>query len=360
MSLTLRPHIANMPPYRAGRSPKPGPDGRAWKVSSNENPYGPLPGVLEAVARSLEGMNRYPDAGNTEITAAVATRHGLAEERLAFGTGSVEVLAHLLEATCGPGDEVVHAWRSFEAYPLAVQVLGARSVQVPLTATGEHDLPAMLAAITPRTRVVMVCTPNNPTGPAVAHADLVDFLGRVRDDIVVIVDEAYVEYVTDPDATRGLELLDVHPGVVSLRTFSKAYGLAALRVGWMAAADPALAAAVRGVTMPFAISTPAQAAVLASLEAEPELIGRVRVTIHERDRIAEELRRMGHAIPATQGNFVWFPAGEHTHVWFDAFREAGLMTRSFIGEGLRVSIAEPDANDRILEVAATLLDRADR
>lgn len=355
MPLSLRPHIAEMPVYRAGKSAQPGPDGRAWKLSSNENPYGPLPGVLEAVTASLAEMNRYPDAGNAEITAAVATRHGLDEERLAFGTGSVEVLAHLLEATCGPGDEVVYAWRSFEAYPLAVQVLGACAVPVPLTATGEHDLDAMLAAITPRTRVVLVCTPNNPTGPAVRHDDLVEFLGRVRDDIVVVVDEAYVEYVTDPDAVRGLELFDVHPGVVSLRTFSKAYGLAGLRVGWMAAADDRLARAVRSATMPFAVSTPAQVAVMASLAAEAELIGRVRVTVTERDRVAVGLRSMGHAVPETQANFVWFPAGERTDEWFGTFRQAGLMTRAFPGEGLRVSIGEPDANDRVLEVARGLL-----
>lgn len=356
MALTLRPHIAAMPVYRPGKSAHPGPDGRAWKLSSNENPYGPLPGVLEAVTASLQEMNRYPDAGNTEITAAVATRHGLAEERLAFGTGSVEVLAHLLEATCGVGDEVVYAWRSFEAYPLAVQVLGARSVQVPLTPTGEHDLAAMLDAITPRTRAILLCTPNNPTGPAIPHDDLVDFLARVRDDIVVVVDEAYVEYVTDPLACHGLELFDVHPGVAVLRTFSKAYGLAGLRVGWLAAADEALAGAVRAATMPFAISLPAQAAVLASLNAEPELIGRVRVTVHERDRIAATLREMGHPIPTTQANFVWFPAGERTEAWFETFRRSGLMTRAFAGEGLRVSIGEPNANDRLLEVAATLLD----
>lgn len=354
MPVTLRPHIVEMPVYRPGKSAQPGPDGRAWKLSSNENPYGPLPGVLEAVTASLAEMNRYPDAGNAEITSSVAVRHGLAEERIAFGTGSVEVLAHLLEATCGAGDEVVYAWRSFEAYPLAVQVLGAVSVPVPLTSTGEHDLGAMLAAITPRTRVVMLCTPNNPTGPAIDHDELVEFLGKVRDDIVVIVDEAYVEYVTDPDAARGLELFDVHPGVVSLRTFSKAYGLAGLRVGWMAAADPELARAVRSATMPFAISGPAQVAVLASLNAEAELIGRVRVTVSERDRVATELRAMGHGIPATQGNFVWFPAGAHADSWFETFRQAGLMTRAFSGEGLRVSIAEPEANDRLLEVARLL------
>lgn len=354
MALSFRPHIAGMPVYRAGRSAKPGPDGRAWKLSSNENPYGPLPGVLKAVEASLAEMNRYPDAGNSEITAAVATRHGLAEERLAFGNGSVEVLAHLIEATCGPGDEVVYAWRSFEAYPLAVQVVGAGAVEVPLTATGEHDLAAMLAAITPRTRVVMLCTPNNPTGPAIRHDDLVDFLDRVRDDIVVVIDEAYIEYVNDPEVAQGLELLDVHPGVATLRTFSKAYGLAGLRVGWMAAADPALAQAVRSATMPFAISTPAQTAVMASLNAEAELIGRVRVTVSERERVANALRAMGHQVPTTQANFVWFPAGDRTDAWFDTFRRAGLMTRAFAGEGLRVSIAEPCANDRMLEVAQTL------
>ncbi len=355
MSVSLRPHIATLPAYRAGKPAQPGPDGRAWKLSSNENPFDPLPGVQEAIRRAVSVVNRYPDAGNTAITAAVAQRHGLPPERIAFGTGSVDVMAHLLQALCGPGDEVVYPWRSFEAYPLAVQVSGARSVQVPLDDEGRHDLPAMLAAITPATRVVMICTPNNPTGPSVGHEELLDFVRRVPDDVVVAIDEAYVEYVTDPAAARGLELLDAHPGVAVLRTFSKAYGLAGLRVGWMAVSAPALARAVGSVTMPFAISGPAQAAVLASLEAEPALLERVRATVEERTRVADALRGLGLGIPDTQANFVWLPLGERTDAWFEGYRRAGLMTRAFSGEGLRVSVGEPEANDRFVSVTAELV-----
>ena len=355
MSVSLRPHVATLPAYRAGKPAQPGPDGHAWKLSSNENPFDPLPGVQEALRQAGTVINRYPDAGNTAITAAVARRHEVDPERIVFGTGSVDVMAHLLQATCGPGDEVVYAWRSFEAYPLAVQVSGARSVQVPLDDGGRHDLPAMLAAITPATRVVMVCTPNNPTGPSVGHQELLAFLREVPDDVVVAIDEAYVEYVSDPAAARGLELLDAHPGVAVLRTFSKAYGLAGLRVGWMAAADPALAGAVRAVTMPFAISGPAQAAVLASLEAEPALLERVGVTVAERARVAADLRGLGLTIPDTQANFVWLPLGERTDDWFEGYRRAGLMTRAFSGEGLRVSIGEAEANDRFLSVTAELI-----
>lgn len=357
MSLSLRPHIASLPVYTAGLPAQPGPDGRSFKLSSNENPYAPLAGVTAAVAEALEDMQVYPDPGNAEITAAVATRHGLAEESLAFGNGSVGVLATLLAATCQAGDEVIHPWRSFEAYPVAIQVTGATSVPVALQASGELDLQAMLDAITPATRALMVCTPNNPTGPSVSRADLVSFLSQVRDDVMVVLDEAYVEYVTDPDAVDGLEFLDAHPGVVSLRTFSKAYGMAGMRVGWMAAGDPAIARAVRSATMPFSVSRPAQAAVMAALALEHELVNQVRAVVAERDRVLAGLADMGVQVPDAQGNFVWFGVGEATDAWFDAFQVAGLSTRPFAGEGLRVSIGEPAANDRILQVVSQLATR---
>lgn len=354
MAISLRPHIARMPVYKPGKPAQPGPDGHAYKLSSNENPDPPLPGVLDAVAAALaQGMNRYPDAANVAITELVAARHGLAPAHVAFGGGSVQVLAHLIQATCQSGDEVLYPWRSFEAYPLVVQATGATSVQVPLTPTGGTDLEALADAITPATRVVMVCTPNNPTGPAVRHDELSEFLARLPENLMVIIDEAYVEYVSDPDAARGLELLTAHPGAVSLRTFSKAYGLAGLRVGWCAAEDPAIAAAVRAVTMPFEVSVAAQIAVEASLAAEDELLARVAETVAERQRVLPALRELGFQVADSQANFVWLPTPD-AETWFEAFRRAGLMTRAFAGEGIRITIAEPAANRRLLEVASQL------
>lgn len=358
MTVPIRPAVAGLPAYQPGR---PAPAG-SFKLSSNENPFPPLPGVLEAVAESAQRMNRYPDMGNSEILAALAARlttPGLpvAEDNLAFGTGSVAVLYHLLQAVCEPGDEVVYAWRSFEAYPIAVQVCGAVGVRVPLCPDATHDLAAMAAAITPRTRAVLVCTPNNPTGPVVAHDELVRFLDSVPEHVLVVVDEAYVEFVTDPTATRGLEIWRDRPNVAVLRTFSKAYGLAGFRVGY-AVAEPALTTAVRAVALPFGVSVPAQAAVLASLAAEEQLLERVRALVATREEMVAALTGMGFDLPQAQANFVWFGAGERTAAYAEAFREAGLMTRPYIAgdaaDGVRVSIGEPEANARVLDVAARL------
>jgi len=353
----IRSAVAALPAYRAGKPPTPGPDGASYKLSSNENPYPPLPGVLDAVARAAAGMNRYPDAGNTAITERVATRHGVHPDRVAFGAGSVAVLYHLLQATCEPGDEVVYAWRSFEAYPIAVQLTGATAVQVPLGPRGEHDLDAMRAAVTERTKVIMVCTPNNPTGPVVGHDALVAFVDSVPDHVMIMVDEAYVEFVTDPCAVRGAELARGRDNVVVLRTFSKAYGLAGFRVGYCIA-HPEIAAATRGVALPFGVSVTAQAAVLASLDAEPELLDRVRRLVVERDVVLAGMRARGFPVPDAQGNFFWLPALADTERWAAAFGAAGLSVRAFPGgdehAGIRISVGEPEANRLVLEVADSL------
>jgi histidinol-phosphate aminotransferase len=202
----LRPAVSALPAYVAGRPAPTRPDLVTYKLSSNENPFPPLPGVLEAVALASAAMNRYPDIANTLMSEALGARLGVDADRFAFGAGSVGVLYHLLQAVCGPGDEVVHAWRSFEAYPIAVLLTGARWVGVPLDGAAEHDLDAMLAAVGPDTRAVLLCSPNNPTGPALRHDDVVAFVESVPDHVLVVVDEAYVEFVTDPDAVRGLEV----------------------------------------------------------------------------------------------------------------------------------------------------------
>ncbi|MVA76999.1 aminotransferase class I/II-fold pyridoxal phosphate-dependent enzyme [Auraticoccus sp. F435] len=363
MAVRIRPVVAGLPAYRAGRPPQARPGLTPYKLSSNENPFPPLPGVMAAVEAAARSMNRYPDAGNSAIAEGVAARLGVDAEQVVFGTGSVAVLYQLLQTVCEPGDEVVHAWRSFEAYPIAVQLPGAVGVPVPLTADARHDLDAMAAAITDRTRAVLVCTPNNPTGPVVTHDELVRFCRRVPPEVMVVVDEAYVEFVRDDDAARGLDLLAEFANVVVLRTFSKAYGLAGFRVGF-SVSEPGLAEAVRAVTLPFGVSSVAQAAVLASLEAEQELLARVDALVAARTELLTGLRGAGHPVPDTQANFVWLPAGSRTAEWAGAFEQAALTVRPFTptgtspaelaAAGLRISVGEPEANARVLEVAAGL------
>jgi histidinol-phosphate aminotransferase len=357
MGVRIRPAVAALPAYTPGKPAPAGAAGPAYKLSSNENPYPPLPGVLAATRAAVARMNRYPDLANTAMAAALSTRLGVAPETLAFGAGSVAVLYDLLAAVCEPGDEVVYAWRSFEAYPIAVQITGASSVRVPLGPGAKHDLDALLAAITPATRVVMLCTPNNPTGPAIGHAELERFLDAVEAHVLVMVDEAYVEFVDDPAAARGLDLMTGRPNVVVLRTFSKAYGLAGFRVGYCVA-EPALAAAVRAVSLPFGISVAAQAAVLASLDVEPALAERVSALVGARHQLRDGLHRLGFDVPDAQGNFIWLPAGPLTPDYAEAFAGGGVVVRPYAagepGDGVRITVGEPEANARVLDVAAGL------
>lgn len=347
----LRPALASLPAYVAGKAVTP-PDGRrAYKVSSNENPFPPLPSVLEEIGAGLGEINRYPDAAVTELTAALARRLGVPADRISTGPGSVGVLGQIIDALCDPGDEVVYAWRSFEAYPILVALAGADSVQVPLTADARHDLPAMAAAVTDRTKVVLVCTPNNPTGPTVGQAELETFLDAVPERVLVVLDEAYLEFVTAGDAPDALALHAGRPNVVVLRTFSKAYGLAGLRVGYAVAHEP-VAAALRKTALPFGVNSLAQRAAVASLAAFDELEVRVRELVAERERVVAGLRAQGWQLPVTEANFVWFPLGERTPDFAQACADAGLAVRPYAVDGVRVTIGETEANDRLLEVAA--------
>ncbi len=347
----VRPTIHDIPAYVPGKPPVPREGLTTYKLSSNENPYPPLPGVVEAAHAAVAQMNRYPDMGCSALYAALAERLGVPVEHLAAGTGSVAVLYHLLQAFCETGDEVIYAWRSFEAYPIAVTVTGATKVQVPLTADARHDLDAMAEAVTDRTKVVIVCTPNNPTGPAVTHDDLAAFLERVPSHVLVVVDEAYREFVRSADPVDALALYRTHPNVVVMRTFAKAYGLAGFRVGYVVAAE-GIASAVRACALPFGVSSVAQAAAVASLEREAELFERVDALVGERSRVVDALRSQGWDVPDAQGNFVWLALGERTLDFAAAADEAGVMVRPFAGEGCRVSMGEPAGNDVLLEVAA--------
>lgn len=347
----LRTALQAVPAYTPGKPAAAPPGVTAYKISSNENPYAPLPSVLDAVRCAAERMNRYPDMGNTALREALSTYLGVPAEWIACGTGSVAVLGQIVDAMCDAGDEVIYAWRSFEAYPIVVALAGAFSVQVPLTKEHRHDLPAMAAAVTDSTKVILVCTPNNPTGTIVTDTELRTFLGRVPPHVLVVIDEAYLEFGTDPAAPDALALLHDHPNVVVLRTFSKAYGLAGLRVGY-AVAHPEIAEALRMTATPFGVNLLAQEAAVASLAARDELEVRVKDLVAERDRVEAGLAEQGWVLPPSQANFVWFPLGEDTPAFAAACEEQALTVRPYAVDGVRATIGEPEASDRLLDIAA--------
>ncbi|WAL72993.1 histidinol-phosphate transaminase [Kitasatospora sp. YST-16] len=342
----LRPSLDGIPSYKPGKPA--GAD--AFKLSSNENPYPPLPGVLEAAIAAAGAFNRYPDMAVSGLTAELAARFGVPAEHVATGTGSVGVAQSLVLSAASPGEEVIFAWRSFEAYPIITQVAGATPVPVPLTADEAHDLDAMLAAITDRTRLIFVCNPNNPTGAALHREELVRFLDAVPAHVLVVLDEAYREFIRDADVPDGIELYRDRPNVCVLRTFSKAYGLAGLRVGFAIAHEP-VADALRKTAVPFGVSQLAQDAAVASLRAETALLERVEALVAERTRVTAALRAQGWTVVDSEANFVWLRLGERTLDFAAACAEAGVVVRPFAGEGVRVSIGEVKGNDLFLAAA---------
>jgi histidinol-phosphate aminotransferase len=340
--------LDTFPAYRPGRVPVAAA-GQAHKLSSNESPYGPLPSVTEVIAEAGRDINRYPDNGAEALTAALARRFAVPAEHIAVGCGSVGVLKQLLEAVSDPGAEVLYAWRSFEAYPTLADLAGATSVRVPLREE-THDLDAMAAAITPHTRMILVCNPNNPTGTVVGERPLTAFLDQVPADCLVVLDEAYREYIRDETVPDGIDLYRDRPNVAVLRTFSKAYGLAGLRVGFLIG-HPPVAAAVRKTMLTFTVNSVAQAAAVASLAAEAELLERVETVVKERDRVRSALLADGWTVPVTEANFVWLRLGEHTTAFAESCEASGIAVRPFAGEGARISIGTPEANDALLAVA---------
>ncbi|MGH3274542.1 MAG: pyridoxal phosphate-dependent aminotransferase [Streptosporangiaceae bacterium] len=344
----FRSVLASFAPYKPGSG-----NASAARLCSNESPDGPLPSVLGVIAAAASGLNRYPDHGSADLTAAIAARIGVPAGQVAVGCGSVGITQQLLAATAEPGTEVLYAWRSFEAYPVLTNLSGATSVRVPL-ASDTHDLTAMAAAITHRTRLIFICNPNNPTGTAVRRAELTWFLDQVPPDCLVVLDEAYHEYVRDPDVPDGLTLRAGRPNLAILRTFSKAYGLAALRVGYLIGHEPVVEA-VRATQLPFTVNALGQAAAIASLAepAQAELMERVDAVLTERGRVAAELRDQGWAVPRSEANFVWLGLGADAVAFAGASEEAGVIVRPYPPDGVRVSIGDPAANDVFLKIART-------
>jgi histidinol-phosphate aminotransferase len=345
MTVRMRADLEALPGYVPGRTVT-----GAIKLASNEVPAGPLPSVVEAIADAGAAANRYPDTACTALVGRLATRLDVPATRLSVGCGSVMLCQQLVQATCTEADEVAFAWRSFEAYPLVTQVSGARQRTTALRDDHVHDLDAMLAAITPATRLVFVCNPNNPTGTVVRAAELERFLDAVPDGVLVVLDEAYHEFVSDPDVPDGVELARDRDNLAVLRTFSKAYGLAGLRVGYCIAPD-VVTEALHKVYVPFSVNAVAQAAALASLDAADEMLARCAGIGVERDRLRDALIDAGYQVPESHANFVWLPLGERTVEFAQHCLDHKVVVRGFAGDGVRVTVGSPEENAVFLAAA---------
>jgi histidinol-phosphate aminotransferase len=333
-------------PAYVPKPPQPPATGTSHRLFLNENPYPPLPSALAAISWAAARTNLYPGIFPDQLTDALARKLEVPLSHVVTGPGSVGIYQQIGQAMLSPGDEVVYAWPSFEAFPIVVRMAGAVPVEVPLT--GEtHDLEAMAAAITPRTTMVMLCEPNNPTGTAVGAAELKRFLDRVPGHVLVVLDEAYFEFHQGPDAPDGVELHRDRPNLVVLRTFSKAYGLAGLRVGY-GVAHPEIAEALRKCAVPCGVSRIAEQAALAALNAETELLDQVERITAERERLREALGRQGWSLPASETNFLWLPLGEDSDTHAAALERQGLLVRNFSGSGLRITVGSPEANDLLI------------
>lgn len=347
--------LGKLPRYAAGKPPVVVEGMQSFKLSSNENALPPLPAVLAAIRMQTE-VNRYPDSMTTALRAELSAFLDVPVTDIVTGAGSLGALNQILTAFAGQNDfeapdEVIYAWRSFEAYPICVGLAGATGVQVPVRPDGTHDLAAMAAAVNEHTRVILLCTPNNPTGPGLSVAEVEGFLAVVPSSVVVVIDEAYQEFVRRPDAVDGIEMYRKHENVIVLRTFSKAHGLAGLRVGY-SVAQPALTDYLRVSAVPFAVSQVGEHAAVASLKHYDEVAERVQGIVDERTRVVEGLRAFGWRIPDAEGNFVWLAMGDHSEDFAKVAGQQGLSVRAFGAEGIRVSIGEPEANYRFLELCA--------
>ena len=359
-SIPVRPVFDTLPSYAAGKPPAPVEGLTRYKLSSNENPLGPVPEVARVLAE-FDAVHRYPDPLSTALRTALAGQLGVDAEDIVTGAGSLGALNQILKTFAGVNadgvqDEVIYAWRSFEAYPILVGIMGARSVQVPNLPNGAHDLDAMAAAVTDRTRLILVCTPNNPTGPAVTESQIRSFLAKVPATVPVVIDEAYFEFCAassipegEEPPLNGLDIYRDYPNVIILRTFSKAQGLAGLRVGY-SISHPQITRHLRVAATPFAVSALAERAAVASIEHQEAVMARVSHIVAERERVTARLRELGYEFPSTYANFVWLPLGERTGEFVDLMNRNALSVRAFGSEGVRVSIGEVEANDRFLSL----------
>jgi histidinol-phosphate aminotransferase len=345
-----RPAIAALPAYKPGRSAAAAEAEHgivgAIKLASNELPFGPLPSVAGAIAAGIESVGLYADHGATALREDLAALLGVDAEQVTVGAGSAGILQQLLLAYCDRGDPIAMCWPSFEAYPVFAMLVEAEQIRVPLR-NETYDLPALAAAVTPDTKVVFITNPNNPTGTVVATSEIETFLTTVPRTCLVVLDEAYAEFVTDPRVTDSVQLLAHHDNLVITRTFSKAHGLAGLRVGY-AVGHPEVVAMIDRTLVPFAVNELAQRAARASLAAIDEMEERVATVVAERSRVGSALRSDGWTVPDPQANFIWLPVGPISAELSVALERQGVVTRAFPDIGLRVTTTDAGGNDRFL------------
>lgn len=348
----FRPEVLDLPAYVPGKKTL---DDGVISLASNENPFPPVPAVQAAIA-GTSSLNRYPHMSAGNLVSELARMHEWPEEGIVAGNGSTALIEKIMQAVLTPGSDAVMPWRSFEAYPIAVGAAGGVSVKVPLTPSGAHVLRAMLKAITPRTRAILLCSPNNPTGVALTHEECAAFLERVPESIPVLLDEAYKDFVRIDDPVRSLELAQKHPNLIVLRTFSKAYALAGLRVGY-ALTSAQMASGIRAIATPFGVNMLAIRAACAALRAQTQVDVQVEAIIRERERLRSALHAQGWSFPDTQGNFFWFAFGDRSAYFEELCRREGILVRRFGSEGVRVSVGEAEGSLRLLRALEKIRTR---
>ncbi|MES4887044.1 histidinol-phosphate transaminase [Streptomyces sp. NPDC096012] len=353
---TERSMLRDMTAYRSTEPSSAGKNAViAYDLSSNELALPPLPTVLPVIEEGFARLARYPDPTARALTGEIADRVCVCPDEVAVGPGSAGVLQQILLALCGEGDEVLYAWPGFDAYPLLVAVCGAAGVRVPLTPSGGHDLDAFRDRVSARTRVVILCSPHNPTGTVIDHEQLHGFLDALPDHVVAVLDEAYVEFDQGGDPPGLPEVLRDHGNTVVLRTFSKAYGLAGLRVGY-AVGPRQVMATVRKAALPFGVTHMAEQAAIRSLRSEAELRGRLAAVAAEREELTAGLRALGLPVLPSRANFVWLPLTSAAEPFVRAAATAGVKIRACPGYGVRISVGEAEAH----EVLLAALGRTDR
>lgn len=339
----LRKDLAGIPPYVPGkRNPT------ALKLSSNEVAFGPLPAATAAMEKACATVNRYPDMGATDLIQALSEELHLPTSHIAVGVGSSALCQQLIDATCTTDSEVLFPWPSFEGYPIFVQVNGAKPVPVALDENFRNDLDALAARITDHTRVVFVCNPNNPTGTTVTEEAFRAFMDRVPTDVIVALDEAYFEYHRTDSTPDATQLVQHYPNLIGLRTFSKAFGLAGLRVGY-AFGNPEIISALNKVALPFAVNSIGQAAALASLQHIDQLKERTNEVVQQRQRLQEELSARGYTVVPSQSNFIWLPLEQPGDIegLLQKLEQANVLVRVF-REGVRITVTDNTEMDRLL------------
>jgi histidinol-phosphate aminotransferase len=364
MTVTFAEKLARMPGYKAGvptgQAPEAVAAGGLAQLASNESPLPPHPAVVEAIAKAAGAMNRYPDPDATLLRRRLAERYDTEPGRVAVGNGSCEILLAAAEALCEPGAEILYAWPSFSMYPYLPALTGAREVRVPLAGGDVHDLEAMAAEVTAATQLLLICNPNNPTSTHIPAAAIAAFCERVPSRVTILLDEAYVEFQTDDDPDASLGLLADFPNLVVLRTFSKCYGLAGLRVGY-AVGSSTFRAAVDAVRQPFSVNALAQAAGAEAILHQDDVLRRVESTVAERLRVEEGLATIGVRTADSQANFSWIDLGDAEEAAVvAALAERDIAVRPGAALGgpghIRVSYGTAPENGRFLRVLSEILD----